>query len=98
MVKESDFKSNFCKRLKKLGAVAILQYEQNAKTVKGFPDTICVFEGIVIFIEFKASKRAKYQPLQKEWVAKLNEKCHYAYIVFPENADEVYNEIKEIVK
>lgn len=97
MVKESDFKSSFCKKLKKLGAIAVIQYEQNAKTVKGFPDTIVIFEGIVVFIEFKASKRAKFQPLQKEWVKKLNDNCHFAYIVCPETANDVLKEIKEVI-
>lgn len=43
MVKESDFKSSFCKKLKKLGAIAVLQYKQDSTTVKGFPLNIVLF-------------------------------------------------------
>lgn len=94
---EGKFKTDFRKKLKKLGALTVLQYKQDATTVKGFPDSLAIFEGVVIFIEFKASKRAKYQPGQREWTKRLNDNCHYAYIVYPENADEILKEIKEIV-
>lgn len=95
--KESDFKSAFQKRLKKeVKPLAILQYKQDATTVAGFPDTIVILEGITIFIEYKKSKTAKFRPGQKEWNTKLNENGHFAFICYPENADEVLAEIKRI--
>lgn len=97
-IKESDFKANFQKRLKKeVKPLAILQYEQNAKTVKGFPDSIVVMEGITVFIEYKKAKNAKFQPLQKEWLTKLNDNGHFAFVCHPSNADEVLEEIKRLV-
>lgn len=98
-MKESDFKTKFQQRVKRnLKPLAILQYKQDSTTVKGFPDTMFIFEGVVIFIEFKRSKTAKFQPLQKEWIQKLNDNCHFAYVCHPSNADEVYNEIKNITQ
>ena len=94
---ESKFKTKFCKELKKLGAVTILQYKQDSTTVKGFPDTIAIFEGFVVFIEFKASKTARFQPLQKEWLARLEEANHFTYVVHPSNASEILNQIKELL-
>ena len=94
---EGKFKSDFRKGLKRLGALTVLQYKQDATTVKGFPDSIAIFEGITVYIEFKKSKSAKYQPGQKEWIQRLNDNCHYAYVVYPENAKEILAEIKEIV-
>lgn len=100
MAKEADFKSQFRKRLKKnLKCTAVLQYKQDATTVAGFPDTIVLGpESVVIFIEFKKSKNAKFRPGQKEWGQKLLERNFFYYCVYPENADEVYNELKEILK
>lgn len=96
-MRESSFKTSFQKKLKRVvKPVAILQYKQDATTVKGFPDTIVILEGVTIFIEFKQSKRAKFQPLQKEWIKKLNDNGHFAFICYPENADEVLEKIKEI--
>lgn len=95
MAKEADFKSSFVKRLKKeVKPLAVLQYKEDSSTVVGFPDTLVVLEAVVIFIEFKRSKNARFRPLQKEWNKKLNDNGHFAYIVYPENADEVLAEIK----
>lgn len=95
---ESEFKKKFCARLKRaVHPLAILQYKQDATTVSGFPDTIVILEGITIYIEFKKSKRAKFRPGQKEWLAKLNENGHFAFVCYPENQDEVLNEIKRLV-
>lgn len=96
---ESEFKKKFCARLKKAISpkpLAILQYQQSATTLSGFPDTIVVLEGITIFIEFKKSKTAKFRPGQKEWNKKLNGNGHFAFICYPENADDILEEIKRI--
>lgn len=98
MVLERDFKQAFQKRLKKeVKPVAILQYKQDATTIKGFPDTLVILEGVVIFIEYKNSKRAKYQEGQKLWHDRLEDAGHFSFYVYPENADEVLNEIKRLV-
>lgn len=94
---EGNFKKRFCSNLRKLGCT-VLQYQQGVGTVKGFPDTICLLpEGLAVFIEFKASKTAKYQPLQKEWIKKLNDRNFFAWACYPENAAEVMAEIKRLL-
>lgn len=94
---ESEIKKKFCARLKKeVKPLAILQYQQSSTTVAGFPDTIVVLEGVTIFIEFKRSKTAKFRPGQKEWNKKLNDNGHFAFICYPENADDILKEIKRI--
>lgn len=94
---ESEFKKKFCARVKRaVKPITILQYKQDATTVTGFPDTIVILEGITIFIEFKKSKTAKFRPGQKEWIEKLNEKGHFAWVCYPENADDILEEIKRI--
>lgn len=98
MVLEKDFKQKFQKELKKrVKPVAILQYKQDATTLKGFPDTIVILEGITVFIEYKKSKRAKYQEGQKMWHDKLEAAGHFSFYVFPENTDEVLKEIERLV-
>ena len=97
MTPEGKFKKKVCTQLKKMGAVAVLQYEQNSTTVKGFPDTICILEGITIYIEFKKSKTAKFQPLQKEWIKKLEDKGHFAFVMYPENEKEIMAEIRNLI-
>lgn len=94
---EAKFKQDFCKKLKKMGCT-VLQYQQNATTVKGFPDTIVLLpEGLTIFIEFKASKRSKFRPGQKEWNKKLLDRNFFAYICYPENAKDIMREIEGLL-
>jgi len=98
MVLESEFKKKFCARLKKeVKPLAILQYQQSATTLSGFPDTIVLLEGCSVFIEFKRCKTAKFRPGQKEWIKKLNDNGHFAYVCYPDNAEEVLKEIKYLV-
>ena len=94
---ESEFKKKFCARVKRaVKPITILQYKQDATTVTGFPDTIVILEGITIYIEFKKSKTAKFRPGQKEWIERLNDKGHFCFVCFPENADDILEEIKRI--
>lgn len=96
-VSEAYFKKKFCQELKKLGCTP-LQYMQNGVTVRGFPDTIVLLpESVVVFIEFKKSRTAKYQPGQKEWQQRLRDRGYFAWVCYPENAEQVLKEIKEIL-
>ena len=98
-MREADFKTKFQNKVKReLKPVAILQYKQDATTVKGFPDALFIFEGIVVFIEFKKSKTARFQEGQKLWLDRLNDNCHFAFVCYPQNADEIFNELKRLVK
>lgn len=97
-MKEADFKTKVQKELKKIGCT-VLQYKQDATTVKGFPDSIILGpEAVVIFIEWKKSKTAKRQPLQVEWGKRLLDRNFFYYCVYPENYEEVLKELKEILK
>jgi len=97
MVKEADFKQKFQKELKKrVKPVAILQYKQDATTLKGFPDTLVILEGVTIFIEYKKAKNAKYQEGQKMWHDRLEDAGHFAFYVYPENAEEILKEIERL--
>lgn len=96
-MKEAEFKQKFCKKLKALKCT-VLQYQQGATTLAGFPDTIVLLpEGLTVFIEFKKSKNAKFRPGQKEWGEKLKERGYFWWVCYPENADEVMKEIKALV-
>lgn len=93
---EGKFKQKFCSWLRKKKCT-VLQYQQGLGTVAGFPDTIVIAEGITFFIEFKASKRARFQPLQKEWINKLNESGHFAFICYAENEEEIKKEVERLL-
>lgn len=97
---EGKLKTKFIKDLKKrVKLTTVLQYKQDATTVKGFPDTIILGpEAVTVYIEFKKAKNAEFQPLQKEWGKRLTERNFMYYCVYPSNAEEVLNELEVILK
>lgn len=97
MAREADFKQKFQKELKKrVKPVAILQYKQDATTVKGFPDTLVILEGVVVFIEYKKSKTARFQEGQKLWLKRLADANHFTFVCHPGNAEEVLKDIERL--
>lgn len=61
---------------------------------QGIPD-ICIFHtnGRYAFLECKKSKDEQHQPNQDYYVEKLN-KQSFARFIFPENKEEVLNELQ----
>lgn len=93
---EGNFKKSFCSKLRKLGCTVF--QNQGVGIPKGFPDTsVLLPEGLTIYIEFKASKRAKFQSLQKEWIKKLTDRQYFAYVVYPEISDDIMEQIKRLI-
>lgn len=93
---EGKFKQKFCSWLRKLGCT--VYQNQGIGIPRGFPDTsVLLPEGLTIYIEFKASKRAKFQPLQKEWIKKLNDRNFFAFVCYPENEQEIKESIERIL-
>lgn len=93
---EGNFKKSFCSELRKLGCTVF--QNQGIGVPRGFPDTsVLLPEGLTVFIEFKASKTAKFQPLQKEWIQKLTDRQYFAWVCYPENRDKIMNEIKRLL-
>lgn len=62
----------------------------------GTSDIFFCKEGFYGFIEVKASKTAKFQPLQKEFVEKMND-WSWARIVYPENWQEIKTELDKLL-
>lgn len=62
----------------------------------GCPDVIGLLEGLWIALEVKSSKLARFQPLQKETLKKLDG-WSYAKAVYPENWAEVQDEIEAMI-
>lgn len=93
---EGNFKKSFCSELRKLGCTVF--QNQGIGVPRGFPDTsVLLPEGLTVFIEFKASKTAKFQPLQKEWIKKLTDRQYFAWVCYPENRDKIMGEIKRLL-
>lgn len=63
----------------------------------GMPDVLFLLDGGGWgFLECKASKKARFQPLQKDWIKKLDS-FYFARVVYPENWLEVKAELEKLI-
>lgn len=93
MAKEASLQSKLIKYLKSKGCY-VIKTQAGPGVPKGAPDVIALKEGFWLAAEIKASKRSKYQPGQKETIAKLSE-WSWCKMVCPENYKAIVEELDE---
>ena len=90
-MRESVFQSIVIKWLKQQGCY-VIKNSANPGVPAGCPDVV-FFKGTFYgFLEVKPSKTAKFRPLQKETLAKLDD-WSYAQAVYPENFPAIQAQI-----
>lgn len=95
MAAESNLEKKVVRFLKSKGC-KVYKMAANPGVPKGTPDRLFLKEGLWGFLEIKASRTSKYQPLQKEQIAFLNN-WSYAKAVYPENWDEIREELDQML-
>jgi len=95
MVKEASFQTKVIKYLKAKGAYVIKT--GGLGTPDGCPDVIALLDGGGwVALEVKASKSAKFQPLQKLTIKKLDD-MFYSRATWPENWDDIKKELEQVI-
>ena len=95
MATESKLQTEIAKYLRSLGCwVMVIQPQAGIPT--GTSDIFFCKDGFYGFIEVKASKSSPFQPLQKEFVAKMD-KWSWARVVYPESWREIKSELEKII-
>ena len=89
---ESSFQKAFINELKARypGCTAL---KNDSGYIQGFPDWTVLYKDKWAVLERKRERGARKQPNQEYYVDTLNEKGGFARFVYPENADEVLEEI-----
>lgn len=91
---ERHFQTKLVQELKKLG-FTVWKNQQNATTELARPDLI-VLKGVFWgCLEVKKDRLAKHRPFQDIKVIHYN-KMSYARFIYPENKNEIVNELLEI--
>lgn len=93
---ESKFQKEFIDEAKKRypGCVAI---KNDSGYIQGFPDWTILYEDKWAVLEMKKERGASKQPNQEYYVNKLN-KMSFSRFVFPENKDEVFEDLDTLFK
>lgn len=91
MMSEAKFQSEVIRWLRSKGFWAMKCQVPPAPT--GTADIFFCYEGVYGWLECKTSKTARFQPLQKEFIAKMNE-WSYARVTYPANWGEIKSELE----
>lgn len=90
-MKEASFQSTVIKWLRKHGCF-VMKVQAGPGVPAGTADVFFCKEGFYGWLECKASKTAKKQPHQPEFIKKMDE-WSYARFVWPENWAKVQKEL-----
>lgn len=94
MTKESSLQSKIIKYLESKGCYVVKT--GGIGTGNGCPDLLFFYEGFYGALEVKASKTAKFQPLQKIILDKFDS-WSYGRVVWPENWNDIKNELEQLI-
>ena len=93
---ERDYQKHVIITLKKMfPGCMILKTDPNYK--QGIPDLLILYKNHWGALEVKRSKSASHRPNQDHYVKKMNS-MSFASFIFPENEEEVLNEIQKAFK
>jgi len=95
-MKESIFQSKLIKDLKKTFKGSIVT-KLDASSKQGIPDLLILYGDRWATLECKKSARAKRRPNQELYVNRMN-KMSFSRFIFPENKEEVINELGSFFK
>lgn len=90
---EKDFQSNLIKELRELFDGCVIM-KTDANYIQGFPDLLILFKDKWALLECKRDSNSHHQPNQDYYVDLLD-KMSFARFIFPENKEEVLNELQE---
>ena len=94
---ESKYQKNLIDKVKTRypGCVAL---KNDSGYIQGFPDWTILYEDKWAVLEVKRERGASKQPNQEYYVDKLNNMGGFSRFVFPENEDEVLEDLDTLFK
>ena len=95
-MKESKFQAELKKELKKMFPGCIVT-KLDSSDIQGIPDLLVLYKDKWATLENKRSEkdRKNPRPNQEYYVEKMND-MSFSRFIYPENKDEVLNELKDI--
>ena len=93
-MKESKFQAELKKELKKMFPGCIVT-KLDSSDIQGIPDLLVLYKNKWATLENKRSKNSPKRPNQEYYVEKMND-MSFSRFIYPENKDEVLNELKDI--
>ena len=95
MSREKKLQTEIAKWLRSKGCF-VMVIQPQAGIPSGTADVFFCKEGFYGWLEVKASATSPFQPLQKEFIAKMDA-WSYGRVVYPENWPKIQQELEEIL-
>lgn len=92
-MKESKFQADLKKELKRMFPGCIVT-KLDSGDIQGIPDLLILYKNKWATLENKRSASASKRPNQEYYVKKMNE-MSFSRFIFPENKQEVLNELRK---
>ena len=93
-MKKSKFQAEKKKKIKKMFPGCIVT-KLDSSDIQGIPDLLVLYKNKWAALENKRSKNSPKRPNQEYYVEKMND-MSFSRFIYPENKDEVLNELKDI--
>lgn len=93
---ERDFQKSLIQDLKKMFAGCIVT-KLDSCHIQGIPDLLILWGKHWATLECKKSAKASHQPNQDYYVKRMND-MSFSRFIFPENKEEVLNELERAFK
>lgn len=94
---ESEFQANLIKRIKMEFGNNVIVLKNDPNYLVGFPDLTVLGKKRYAVIECKREAHASRRALQEYYVDKAN-RLSYGAFAYPENEDEVIEDLRRILK
>lgn len=91
-MRENKFKQNLKKEIDKMFP-GCMQFDLDPNQLQGIPDLLILYKNKWASLECKKEKDAPRQPNQPYYVDLMN-KMSFSRFIFPENKEEVLNELQ----
>lgn len=97
MKKESEYQSYLIKKIESQYP-EILIMKNDSSYIQGIPDLTLLYENKWAMLEVKRSIASVLRPNQEFYIDRLKQMGGYASVIYPENEDEVINELCDFFK
>ena len=96
MKQENSFQADLIKDLKEIFPGAIVT-KLDANHIQGIPDLLILYRDRWAVLECKRSADEPFRPNQEYYIDLMN-KMSFAAVIFPENKQEVLNELQSALR
>lgn len=96
-MRESDFQKKLIEKLEMTFPGSIVM-KNDPTYIQGIPDLTMLYKNMFVAFECKRSESSSRRPNQEWYINKIKEMGGLAYFIYPENMEEIINDISRNIR